>query len=45
MVGDVFIGGDVQDCLETAINSSGDVMFAATAEFREWLKEGKEVKF
>ena len=45
MVGVGFIVGVVQDSLETAINSSGDVMFAATAEFREWLKEGKEVKF
>jgi len=40
-----FIIGVVQDSLETAINSSGDVMFAATAEFMEWKKQGKEVKF
>lgn len=45
MVGVGFIVGVVQDSLETAINSSGDVMFAATAEFREWLAEGKEVRF
>ena len=35
----------VQDSFETAINSSGDVLFAATAEFRQWIKEGREVKF
>ncbi|MDD6612848.1 MAG: serine/threonine transporter SstT [Clostridiales bacterium] len=40
-----FIIGVVQDSFETAINSSGDVLFAATAEFREWQKEGREVKF
>lgn len=40
-----FIIGVVQDSFETAINSSGDVLFAATAEFHQWLKEGREVKF
>ena len=40
-----FIIGVVQDSLETAINSAGDVLFAATAEFHEWIKEGREVKF
>lgn len=40
-----FIIGVVQDSFETAINSSGDVLFAATAEFREWIKEGREVHF
>ena len=45
VVGVGFIIGVVQDSFETAINSSGDVLFAATAEFREWIKEGKEVKF
>lgn len=40
-----FIIGVVQDSFETAINSAGDVLFAATAEFREWQKEGREVKF
>ena len=40
-----FIIGVVQDSLETAINSSGDVLFAATAEYMEWQKEGKEIKF
>lgn len=45
MVGVGFIIGVVQDSLETAINSAGDVIFAATAEYMEWIKEGKEVKF
>lgn len=40
-----FIIGVVQDSLETAINSSGDVIFCATAEFLEWKKEGKELPF
>ncbi|MBR5543642.1 MAG: serine/threonine transporter SstT [Oscillospiraceae bacterium] len=40
-----FIIGVVQDSLETAINSSGDVIFCATAEYREWLKEGKKLPF
>ena len=34
--------GVVQDSLETAINSSGDVLFAATAEYRQWQKDGRE---
>ncbi len=45
VVGIGFIIGVVQDSLETAINSSGDVLFAATAEFMEWKKQGKEIKF
>lgn len=45
VVGVGFIVGVVQDSFETAINSSGDVLFAATAEFRQWMKEGREVKF
>lgn len=45
MVGVGFIIGVVQDSLETAINSSGDVIFCATAEFRDKLKRGEEVKF
>ena len=36
-----FVIGVVQDSVETALNSSGDVMFAATAEYSQWLKEGK----
>ena len=38
-----FIIGVVQDSVETALNSSGDVMFAATAEYSQWLKEGREL--
>lgn len=45
VVGVGFIISVVQDSFETAINSSGDVLFAATAEFREWIKNGREVKF
>ena len=45
VVGVGFIIGVVQDSFETAINSAGDVLFAATAEYREWIKQGKEVKF
>ena len=40
-----FIIGVVQDSLETAINSSGDVLFCATAEYMDWKKQGKEIKF
>ena len=40
-----FIIGVVQDSLETAINSSGDVLFCATAEYREWIKEGRKLPF
>lgn len=45
MVGVGFIVGVVQDSLETAINSSGDVLFCATAEFRDRLKKGEEIRF
>ncbi len=40
-----FIIGVIQDSVETALNSAGDVEFAATAEFMEWKKQGKEIKF
>ena len=45
MVGVGFIIGVIQDSVETALNSSGDVMFAATAEFMDWKKEGKPIYF
>ena len=45
MVGVGFIIGVVQDSLETAINSSGDVLYSATAEFYEYKKQGKEIPF
>ena len=40
-----FIIGAVQDSLETAINSSGDVIFCATAEYRERIKNGEKINF
>lgn len=40
-----FIIGVVQDSVETALNSSGDVMFAATAEFHDKMKRGEKVEF
>ena len=43
VVGVGFIISVIQDSLETALNSSGDVIFTATAEFREWKKKGKEL--
>ncbi len=45
VVGVGFIIGVIQDSVETALNSAGDVLFAATAEFYEWRKQGKEIKF
>lgn len=45
MVAIGFIIGVVQDSVETALNSSGDVLFTATAEFCEWKKQGKEISF
>ncbi|RKM61789.1 serine/threonine transporter SstT [Butyrivibrio sp. XB500-5] len=38
-----FIIGVVQDSVETALNSSGDVMFAATAEYAQWKRDGKSL--
>ena len=38
-----FIIGVVQDSLETAINSSGDVIFCATAEYHDRLKKGEKI--
>ncbi len=40
-----FIIGVVQDSLETAINSSGDVIFCAAAEYRDRMKKGEKIKF
>ncbi len=45
MVGVGFIVGVVQDSLETAINSSGDVLFCATAEYRDRMKKGEKIEF
>ena len=41
VVGVGFIIGVVQDSVETALNSSGDVLFAATAEYYEWRRQGR----
>ena len=38
-----FIIGVVQDSVETALNSSGDVMFAATADYHDKLKRGEKI--
>ena len=43
VVGVGFIIGVVQDSVETALNSAGDVEFAATAEYHQWLKDGKQL--
>lgn len=43
VVGIGFIIGVVQDSCETALNSSTDVLFTCTAEFRQWKKMGKEL--
>ncbi|MGG0238783.1 serine/threonine transporter SstT [Bacillus rhizoplanae] len=43
VVGVGFIIGVLQDSCETALNSSTDVLFTATAEFKEWRKEGKKI--
>lgn len=45
VVGVGFIIGVIQDSVETALNSAGDVLFAATAEFVEWRKQGRELPF
>ena len=37
----IHIFGVVQDSVETALNSAGDVEFAATAEYHQWSQQGK----
>lgn len=44
VVGVGFIVGVIQDSCETALNSSTDVLFTATAEYAKRRKEGKENK-
>ena len=39
-----FIIGVVQDSCETALNSSSDVLFTATAEYRAWRREGRDFR-
>ena len=43
MVGIGFIISVIQDSVETALNSSGDAIFTATAEFYTWKKEGRKL--
>ena len=43
MVGVGYIINVIQDSFETALNSSGDVLFTATAEYRFWKKKGKSL--
>jgi len=45
VVGIGFIIGVIQDSCETALNSSSDVLFTATAEFRSRRKAGKEMGY
>jgi len=45
VVGVGFVIGVLQDSVETALNSSTDVLFTAVAEFRLWRKEGKKITF
>lgn len=45
VVGVGFIIGVVQDSVETALNSSGDAEFTATAEYRQWEKDGKDLPY
>lgn len=44
VVGIGFIIGVIQDSMETALNSSSDLLLSATAEFREWIKDGKKMR-
>ena len=41
VVGVGFVIGVIQDSMETALNSSSDVLFTAVAEYSEWRREGK----
>ena len=42
VVGIGFVIGVIQDSCETALNSSSDVLFAASAEYGEWRKQGRD---
>ena len=44
VVGIGFIIGVIQDSMETALNSSSDLLLSATAEFCEWRKNGKRMR-
>ena len=43
VVGVGFIISVIQDSMETALNSSGDALFTATAEYAQWRKTGKSL--
>ena len=43
VVGVGFIIGVIQDSCETALNSSTDALFTATAEYASWRKEGRKL--
>ncbi len=45
VVGVGFIIGVVQDSCETGLNSSTDALFTAAAEFHDWKKQGKPIKW
>ncbi len=45
VVGVGFIIGVIQDSVETALNSSSDLLLSASAEFRQWRLNGQEIKF
>ena len=45
VVGIGFIIGVIQDSCETALNSSSDVLFTATAEYRSRMKAGKDMGY
>jgi serine/threonine transporter len=45
VVGIGFIIGVIQDSCETALNSSSDVLFTATAEFRNRRKAGQKMGY
>ena len=45
VIGVGFIIGVVQDSIETALNSSCDLLLSAAAQFREWRKEGREITY
>ena len=43
VVGVGFIIGVIQDSCETALNSSTDVLFTASAEYATWRKNGRKL--
>ncbi|MBQ7928718.1 MAG: serine/threonine transporter SstT [Methanobrevibacter sp.] len=40
-----FIIGVIQDSCETALNSAGDALFSATAEYHDRMKRGEDMNF